>query len=359
MSDPTCLPFTMTTAATIDNDDGTQQTMPATATSQGTTDRLTSSSRNNNKNIMQQQYTLEDLLQACASITETALSCRTLQREDVLVTTRTNNLESSSSSLLPSLHDADNRRLLLLQQIQHERERAKWLDRLILEYESRTLKVAPSSLSLSPAALQERLIQASAARQFEHSLVSRAVVAQQARDIVFGSNHHNKRRPYHHHHHHPSSSLAARQLIHLEALQSRESLVQTALSQSRQLTKIRQHIQKIEQECQELRNHQAQLWYDLHHHHQQQQQQQDDADPNRSQEHPLSPRAALRRKEKPRENDHEKGVGIGEKYYQQQQRLAQKNRILKRIMLDLLTSSSTLDWSEDSRLRSILLSCGS
>ena len=358
MSDPTCLPFTMTTAATIDNDDGTQQTMPATATSQGTTDRLTSSSRNNNKNIMQQQYTLEDLLQACASITETALSCRTLQREDVLVTTRTNNLESSSSLLLPSLHDADNRRLLLLQQIQHERERAKWLDRLILEYESRTLKVAPSSLSLSPAALQERLIQASSARQLEHSLVSRAVVAQQARDIVFGSDHHKKRHPYHHHHH-PSSSLAARQLIHLEALQSRESLVQTALSQSRKLTKIRQHIQKIEQECQELRNHQAQLWYDLHHHHHQQQQQQDDADPNRSQEHPLSPRAALRRKEKPRENDHEKGVGIGEKYYQQQQRLAQKNRILKRIMLDLLTSSSTLDWSEDSRLRSILLSCGS
>lgn len=154
---------------------------------------------------------LEDLMASCASITDRALSCRTLPSQRF----------GSSDTSIKSL-------------IREEQDVTRWMDRMILDYQARLHKPTRTAASRSTYTLQRRLLDESMRIQQEHTLLSRILSSKTARETSF-----------------PTNSNEITQLRQ-QAVQSRNSQVTLALSRSRMLDDLRQRVREASAECREL-----------------------------------------------------------------------------------------------------------
>jgi seryl-tRNA synthetase len=154
--------------------------------------------------------TLDRLLQSCASITETALSCRTRPKNDTSI-------------------DAN---------IQKDRDFAKWLDRKVLERSSMTF-VLPAARSITSAEAHHDLIKKSATSQLEHALLTRIMAAKVARQS-------------------PSSPST---MFIQQAVSSRDQLVVDVLRQANRITDLQTKERQLDDDIHTLQTEIKELYH--------------------------------------------------------------------------------------------------
>ena len=169
---------------------------------------------------------LDKLLEACASITNTGLSCRTFPL----------------SQTVPDLAD----------QISQERFISKWLDQKIWQLQRSSiregaLKSAEDGsvqLDLHQQA-RNQLVDSSSRLQLEHQCLDRVLKARALGKICF-----------------PESIMVDDhdRSLRILVLRLRNQLVQLSLQQSRQLSGTRRRIRQLDAELRELRRHCQSLW---------------------------------------------------------------------------------------------------
>lgn len=178
------------------------------------------------------------LLESCSSITNNALSCRTL------------GLNSSTLSL-------DNTNASL---IQKELELAEWLDRNIVDYRAalaRRQASAGTNETATPTRQQvhlqqQELLDESVRQQQERLLLSRIEMSSIVQDIIFPSQEQNR-----------SERDESETLLVQQVIKSRDEQVTVSLGKLEKLNHVRSQIQQVEEESQRLQNENRTLWQQL------------------------------------------------------------------------------------------------
>jgi hypothetical protein len=176
--------------------------------------------------VGESSWDLEYLLQVCDSITDTAITCRTLSKAHGFTSAT------------------------LAKQIARERDISKWLDRQILQHDRLQMnsQLVSAIITASQSDQHQSLIDACAQLQLEHTYLSRILMAK-----ILNSNYL------------PTcfEEDSDGRLLRLKILRLRNDLVERTLDPSRQLTVTRQRIRLAERELHQLRCDCQDIWSEM------------------------------------------------------------------------------------------------